>query len=204
MKIADRNRSEEGAGRLSEARERELMAEIVDGGEAAFQELITVLRPLIISIIGRTIGSGSDVDDVCQRVLLSVWNGAARWKPAKGRVSTWVGSIARNRAIDQVRKVSRAAAMRERLSTETAVLDPVSYSPTADDDLVRMETRRVTRRALRELAPEQRQVLELAYFDGLTQVEVAERVGLPLGTTKARIRRGMMNLRRCLPRRLAA
>ena len=192
------------SGRLSEVRERQLMAEIVDGSEVAFQNLVTELRPLIISVISRTLGSGSDVDDVYQTVLLSVWNGAAGWKLAKGRVSTWVGTIARNRAIDHVRKVSRAAAMRERLSTENSVLAPVSFGPTADDDVERLEACRATRRALRELAPEQRQVLELAYLEGLTQVEVAERAGLPLGTAKARIRRGMMSLRRRLPQRLAA
>ena len=192
------------SGRLSEVRERQLMAEIVDGSEVAFQNLVTELRPLIISVISRTLGSGSDVDDVYQTVLLSVWNGAAGWKLAKGRVSTWVATIARNRAIDHVRKAARAAAMRERLSTEAFVMAPVSFGATADDDLVRLEARRATRRALRELAPEQRQVLELAYLEGLTQVEVAERAGLPLGTAKARIRRGMMSLRRRLPQRLAA
>ena len=180
------------------------MAEIVDGSEVAFQALITELRPLIISVVSRTLGSGSEVGDVCQTVLLSIWKGAARWEPSKGRVSTWVASIARNRAIDHVRKASRAGAMRERLSTENAVITPTRFAPTADDELLRTEARRATRRALRELAPEQRQVLELAYLEGLTHVEVAERAGLPLGTAKARIRRGMMSLRRSLPRRLAA
>jgi RNA polymerase sigma-70 factor (ECF subfamily) len=204
MKTANQGKRQEDLGYLSESREGELMAEIVGGREAAFQELVTAVRPLIISVISRTIGSGNDVDDVCQTVLLSIWNGAAGWEPGKGRVSTWVASIARNRSIDYVRKASRAAAMRERLTSETAVLAPVGFGSTAADDLVRMEARRVTRGALRELAPEQRQVLELAFIEGLTQVEVAERAGLPLGTAKARIRRGMISLRRSLPRRLAA
>ena len=116
------------------------MAEVVEGSESAFQELVSGLRPLIVSVISRTIGSGSDVDDICQTVLIAVWNGAARWEPSKGRVSTWVASIARNRAIDHVRKASRAAAMRDRLSTETAVLTPVSFGSTAEDDLVRLGT----------------------------------------------------------------
>ena len=204
MKLATRNNSEANLGRMTEVRERQLMAEIVDGSEAAFQELVGELRPLILSVVSRTLGNGSDVDDVCQTVLLSIWNGAAGWESAKGRVSTWVASIARNRAIDHVRKVCRAAAMRERLSTETAAMAPVSFRSTVEDELLRSEAREVTRRALRELAPEQRQVLELAFLEGLTQVEVAERTGLPLGTVKARIRRGMMTLRRSLPHRLAA
>lgn len=204
MKIVNRKDAEQGVGRLSESMECELMREVVDGNEAAFRELVGELKPLIISVISRTIGSGSDVDDVFQTVLISVWNGATGWQPAKGRVSTWVASIARNRAIDHLRKASRAAAMRERFSTETALLAPVSSGPTAEDDLVRQEARQVTRRALRELSPEQRQVIELAFLEGLTQVEVAQRAGLPLGTAKARIRRGMMSLRRRLPQRLAA
>ena len=180
------------------------MEEVVNGSERAFRELVTGLRPLIVSVIHRTIGAGSDVDDISQTVLISVWNGAARWNPAKGRVSTWVASIARNRAIDHVRKATRAAAMRERLSHEVEVLTPLNVGSPADDELVRAEARQVTRRALRELAPEQRQVLEFAFLEGLTQVEVAQRAGVPLGTAKARIRRGMMSLRRSLPQRLAA
>jgi len=189
---------------LTESRERELMARVVRGEELAFRELATAVRPLILSIVSRTIGNSSDLDDVCQTVLLSLWNGASRWQPTKGRISTWVASIARNRAIDHVRKQSRAAKMRERFTTESDVLAPVSFRPTGDDELLRKEARQLARCALRELAPEQRQVLELAYLEGLTQVEVAERAGLPLGTAKARIRRGMISLRRQLPRRLAA
>lgn len=204
MKTAEHSRQESGVGSLGESRERELMAAIAGGSESAFQELASAIRPLIRSVAVRTLGNASDADDVCQAVLLAVWNRAAAWSPAKGRVSSWVATIARNRSIDQVRKVSRASAMRERLSAENAALAPASFGPTADDDLVRTEAHRVTRSALRELAPDQRQVLELAFLEGLTQAEVAERAGLPLGTAKARIRRGMMNLRRRLPRRLAA
>ena len=189
---------------LSESRECELMVEIAAGSEQAFQELVAAVRPLILSVISRTIKSGSDVDDVCQIVLLSVWNGASRWEATKGRVSTWVASIARHRATDHVRKVSRAALMRERMSTEAAVLAPLNYGSAVDDDFMRLEARRMARRALSDLAPEQRHVLELAFIEGLTQVEVAERTGLPLGTAKARIRRGVMSMRRRLPHRMAA
>ena len=90
MKATERISSEVGSGRLSEGRERHLMEEVVNGSERAFRELVTGLRPLIVSVIHRTIGAGSDVDDISQTVLISVWNGAARWNPAKGRVSTWV------------------------------------------------------------------------------------------------------------------
>lgn len=204
MSTTARVSSAMGSGRLGEDRERELMEEVVNGSERAFRELVIGLRPLIVSVIHRTIGGGSEVDDICQIVLISVWNGAARWNPAKGRVSTWVASIARNRAIDHVRKATRAAAMRERLSSEAEVLTPVNFGSSADDELVRAEARQATRRALRELAPEQREVLEFAFLEGLTQVEVAQRAGVPLGTAKARIRRGMMSLRRSLPQRLAA
>ena len=189
---------------LSQSREGELMAEIADGSEEAFHELVAAVRPLILSVISRTIKGGRDVDDIYQVVLLSVWNGASRWDRTKGRVSTWVASIARHRATDHVRKASRAALLRERFSTETAVLDPVGHGPAIDDDLMRLEARQIARRALSGLAPEQRHVLELAFIEGLTQVEVAERAGLPLGTAKARIRRGVMNLRRHLPHRMAA
>jgi RNA polymerase sigma-70 factor (ECF subfamily) len=180
------------------------MAEIVAGNESAFGDLIDALRPLVRSIIKRTLGNPNDVDDVCQTVFLSLWKRAKVWDPSKGRVSSWVATISRNRAIDHVRKSSRAAAVRERLASETAALEPLSYVPAADDQLLRSEARRTTRHALRELAPEQRQAIELAYFEDLTQAEVAERSGLALGTAKSHISRGMMTLRRRLPHRLAA
>ena len=189
---------------MTEGRERQLMAQIVDGSEAAFQELAGALRPLILSVASRTLGNSSDVEDVCQTVLLAVWNGASGWNPSRGRLATWVASIARKRAIDHVRKVSRAAAMRERLTSEMVSRSMAEEGAGADDTLLRKEARQVTRRALGTLAPEQRQVIELAFFEGLSQAEVAERTGLPLGTTKARIRRGMISLRRSLPHRLAA
>lgn len=204
MMSADPKKASSELGYLNETTERELMAGIAAGNEAAFQELVAVIRPLIFSVIHRTIGNANDADDICQTVLLALWNRADSWNPSKGRVSTWVATIARNRAVDHVRKISRAAKMRERLAAETAVLAPASLGSTADDDLVGAEARRATRRALRELAPEQRQAIELAFIEGLTQVEVAERAGLPLGTAKARIRRGMISLRRSLPLRLAA
>lgn len=204
MKTAEQTKRTADASSLSQSRERELMADIAGGSEVAFQELVTAVRPLILSVIRRTIGNASDLDDVYQTVLLAVWNGAAKWAPEKGRVSSWIATIARNRTIDHVRKISRAAAMRERLTAETAAHAGSGFDSSADDEFSRMEVQRVTHRALEELAPEQRQLLELAFLEGLTQAEVAARTGLPLGTAKARIRRGIMTLRRRLPCRLAA
>ena len=85
---------------------------------------------------------------------------------------------------------------------DEATVMPAGYY--TSDDFMRLEARRMARRALSDLAPEQRHVLELAFIEGLTQVEVAERTGLPLGTAKARIRRGVMSMRRRLPHRMAA
>ena len=204
MKRAEQTKRTGDASSFSKSRERELMADIAGGSEAAFQELVTAVHPLILSVVRRTIGNASDLDDVCQTVLLAVWNGAAKWAPEKGRVSSWIATIARNRAIDHVRKMSRAAAMRVRLTSETAAHAAAGFDFATDDEFLRMEVQRVTHRALGELAPDQRQLLELAFLEGLTQAEVAERTGLPLGTAKARIRRGIMTLRRRLPRRLAA
>ena len=84
MKMVIRNRSESESGRLSEFRERQLMAEIVDGSELAFQALASELRPLIISMVRRTLGSGSEVDDVCQTVLLSIWKGGCEVGAGQG------------------------------------------------------------------------------------------------------------------------
>jgi len=191
------------SGGLSASEEVKLMEGLVAGRDEAFEDLCGAYGPLIQSILYRIVPCRNDVDDLRQEVLIAIWRSARSWDPSKGRISSWVASITRNRAIDHVRKRGRVLAMEDRFKAEVKS-EAALADGSADKDLVRSESREVMREALGELASEQRVVIELAFLEGLTHVEVAERAGIPLGTAKARIRRGVQTLRRRVPHRLAA
>ncbi|MGI8430972.1 MAG: sigma-70 family RNA polymerase sigma factor, partial [Chthoniobacterales bacterium] len=123
-----------------------------------------------------------------------MWKRAATYDPDRGTFFSWSLKIARNKAIDRLRARQRGYKLSEAAATEAAAVPPVSAA--TPDDLVsqRDEDERV-RAALSRIAPTQVDVIRLAFFGGLTQTEIAEKLGAPLGTVKARIRRGLLALR---------
>ena len=132
-------------------------------------------------------------DDVLQEVFLQVWRRAGTFDEARGRAFTWLATIARSRALDRL----RAAGSRARLAEEAA-LEQADEASDAALDALNSETNALVRDALAELTDEQRKVLLLAYFEGLTQTEIAGRLGDPLGTVKTRMRSGLIKLRELL------
>lgn len=128
-----------------------------------------------------------------QEVFLQVWRQAARFDESRGRPFTWIVTLARSRAIDRLRSLGA----RERAARDSA-LDRVEETSDAAADAISSERGAIIRRALSALPEEQRRVLELAYFDGLTQSEIAERLSQPLGTVKTRTRSGMLKLKELL------
>src|SRR5262249_60518361 len=131
--------------------------------------------------------------EVLQDTFLRSWDGRDAYDPARGRVPWWLMGIARNRAIDLLRSRSHQARLREaeRLSRET----PVSRGPEPEEIAV---MRRAVTDALSDLSAVQREAIELAYYGGLTQAEIARHLGQPLGTVKSRMREAMDRLRRAL------
>ncbi|MDA0269440.1 MAG: sigma-70 family RNA polymerase sigma factor [Chloroflexi bacterium] len=164
----------------------------------ALEDLYDRYSALVFSVAFRVLRDNQLAQDVAQEVFLRVWRQPTSYDPARGRFVSWLMSVTRNRALDELRKVTR------RLRSEDQDDDPVSGLATADrlDDPALgaelAEQRVAVRAAMTRLPPEQRRVIELAYFGGLTQIEIAERTGDPLGTVKTRIRLGMRKLRESL------
>jgi len=171
----------------------EILRAVAGGDEHALAALYDRYRLILFGLILRILHSHQEAEDVLQEVFLQVWRRAADFDEARGRPFTWLVTLARSRAIDRL----RALGSRERTAQEAA-RDVTESISDAADDAVRSEQAEIVRGALGELPEEQRRTLLLAYFDGLTQTEIAERLNTPLGTVKTRMRSGMIKLRELL------
>jgi RNA polymerase sigma-70 factor (ECF subfamily) len=177
-------------------RDRDLVARIAERNESALAMLYERFSGTIYALCLRILGASGDAEDVLQETFLQVWRQASRYDPTRSSVSSWLILIARSRAIDRLR--SRRVA--ERAAVEAAVESSVSGPPEdASPEGVRNvflgERRRRIRVALEALPAEQREVIELAFFRGLTQSEIALRTASPLGTVKTRTLLAMKKLR---------
>jgi RNA polymerase sigma-70 factor (ECF subfamily) len=147
----------------------------------------------LLGLAQRILGAGGEAEEVVQEVLLFAWRSAAAFDPARGNVLTWLMIATRSRSIDRLR--ARRPASRPEIRSLEEVADP----PAAPDDVeAASESRQwegICRAAVSSLPEDQRRALELAYFEGLTHQEIAERTGSPLGTVKTRVRLGLMKLR---------
>ncbi|HVR30318.1 MAG TPA: sigma-70 family RNA polymerase sigma factor [Thermoanaerobaculia bacterium] len=176
-------------------RDAELLARIAERDESALGVLYDRFAPTLLAICARILGSAGDADDVVQEVFLQVWRQASRYDPARSSVSGWLSLIARSRAIDRLR--NRRVA--DRVAAESHVEDPrTDASPEGLRNVFFAERRARISGALQALPAEQREVIELAFFRGLTQNEIAERTGTPLGTVKTRTLLAMKKLRKAL------
>ena len=153
----------------------------------------TATRRLVYSLALRILGIRADAEDVVQEVFLQVWKRAETYRPDRGSPECWILTIARNRALAKIRA---ANTMKKGLGIDALPIRRRRTSSRSSGPIVRAESALAVRSALARLPDEQRRVLELAYFDGLTQSEIAARLGEPLGTVKTRIRLGMERLRR--------
>jgi RNA polymerase sigma-70 factor, ECF subfamily len=178
----------------------ELIARAATGDERAMASLYDRFGGVLYAVAYRIVGQRADAEEVVIEALAQVWREAPRFEPSRGSVAGWLAMIARSRALDMVRARTR----RERI-TATAAADRPGNSPGMSDwrpdagrALDDAERRSRVRRALDLLSPPQRQAIELAYFEGLSQSEIAERLQEPLGTIKTRVRLGMQKLRESL------
>jgi len=162
---------------------------------AALSELYDAHSRLLFGVICRILGDRTEAEEVLQDAFVQAWTRVATYNPALGSPIGWLVSIARNRAIDRL----RANAVRTR--TLDALDEPLP-GPTPEGTAATSQRQREVRRALEGLPADQRELIEQAYFLGLTQSELAERHHLPLGTVKTRMRAGLQALRRQLDARL--
>ncbi|MBT5773504.1 MAG: sigma-70 family RNA polymerase sigma factor [Dehalococcoidia bacterium] len=175
-----------------------LVAALATDEVTALEQLYDRYSALVFSIALRVLHDHTLAEDVTQEVFLRLWRQPASFDPERGRFISWLSSVARNRSLDELRKLTRRRGAEDQ--TEEAVLDLPDESRGEDpqEEAILAEERVRIRAALAELPPAQREVIELAYFSGLTQVEIAERTGDPLGTIKTRVRLGMRKLREAL------
>ena len=171
----------------------EVLHAIARGDEQALAHLYDRYRLILFGLVNRILSSREEAEDVLQEVFIQVWRRAADFDELRGRPFTWLVTVARSRAIDRLRSL----AARERVAIASAS-DPAEAVSDAADDTFRSEQRGVVVSALTQLPDEQKTTLVLAYFEGLTQSEIAARLGAPLGTVKTRMRSGMIKLRELL------
>jgi RNA polymerase sigma-70 factor (ECF subfamily) len=154
----------------------------------------------VFALAARMLGDSGASEEVTQDVFLSVWRRVSSYKAGRGRFTTWLFSIAHNRTIDELRR-RRRERYRENPTLEDHVDLPSESAPPPEEVVARSEGEMV-REALETLPPEQRAVIEMSYFGGFTQVEIADRTGQPLGTVKTRMRLALKKLRLALTERI--
>ena len=174
----------------------ELARVLVATGEedrAAFARLYALTSAKLFGICLRICGERSVAEDVLQEVYLTIWRRAGAYEPARGDARGWLAAIARNRAIDRRRAMGRVV-----LVGADNLPEPPDPSPLASDMLLVDEEGRRLHGCLNGLTAEQRDAIRTAFFDGVTYAELADRRGVPQGTVKSWIRRGLLRLRKCL------
>ncbi len=170
----------------------ELIARIARGDQSAFSQFYDAHAGLAFGLIRRIVRDKEAAEEVLQEVFWQVWREAASFDPARGGPEAWLVMRAKTRAIDKLRS------MRRREQTFVAPVDEGSApgaDPRADDPAVAAADRSLVEGALGRLPDAQRRVIELAFFGGLTQTEIAARLGEPIGTVKTRARLGLERLR---------
>lgn len=168
---------------------------VANGDRECYRQLYDRFENLVFVTVQRVLNDREDAEDVMQEVFAMVWRKAAMYAPEKGKPATWLASMARNRAIDRLRMKQRRARLREDFENEEGVRQHGHHVATGAELALRRERCAEVRRAVLALAPDQQEAIRMAYFDGMTQKDIAQELGKPLGTVKARIRRGMAKLR---------
>jgi RNA polymerase sigma-70 factor, ECF subfamily len=175
-----------------------LAARLAAGDDHALAEVFDALANSVYGSALRVLGDNSAAQDVVQDVFVELWRHPGRYDPAAGTLRTYLIVLARHRAVDLVRSELRRVARQER----SYRLSPAPPMAGAGDEVLAAETAGLVRSAVQSLPPSQRQVVELAYFEGLTCREVARAVGIPEGTAKSRLRLALAKLEEMLDRQL--
>ena len=171
------------------------VSQIVQEDESALAQLYDASSPLVYGLAQRILGDAGAAEEVTLDVYLQVWKQANRFDPVRGRVSTWLMTMARSRAIDKLRGRAQELSQAETLE---AVAETRSENPDPEQSAAVAQQQAQVRKALSTLSEEQRRAIELAFFNGLSQNEIALKLNEPLGTIKTRIRNGMLKLRELL------
>jgi RNA polymerase sigma-70 factor (ECF subfamily) len=181
----------------NEIADEALLNRIAEGDAAAFASFYDRHSNLLFSIATHVLRDDREAEDVLQEAMVLLWERATTYDHSLGKPLSWVVTLTRNKAIDRLRSLKRR---QHRTSQPLDELESVLADPaaSASDSAMSRESAGLVRAALVTLPGEQRQAIELAFFRGLSHFEIADRLRVPLGTIKARIRRGMLFLRDAL------
>jgi RNA polymerase sigma-70 factor (ECF subfamily) len=171
-----------------------LLTRTGEGDRDSFAQLYDRYSGVLFSTAYRILNQQEAAEDLLQDVFLQIWEKAPTFDPQRGKPLTWAITLTRNRAIDRLRSTQRRQKLSAEIEREAEIHDYKTDLSSADE-VSQSEKNRLVHGAVTQLSPEQRHVIELAFFSGLTQSEISEQLKEPLGTVKARIRRGMMRLR---------
>ena len=180
--------------------EESLLEQVAGGNREAFAQFYDRFAPLLFTIAWRILRIREEAEDVVQESFIQIWDHASKYNPSLGKPVAWATTLTRNRSIDRLRNLHRRSGLLN--SVAHHAVDPTGSVDPASSSLPRSDESELVRTALNSLTPEYRQAVELAYLRGLTQSEIAEALETPIGTIKARIRRGMLELRRALTHNL--
>ncbi|MGH3167690.1 MAG: ECF RNA polymerase sigma factor SigK [Trebonia sp.] len=194
MKTPSAGREPDGPGR-AEGNGRDLaglLAQVARGDHAAFEAVYDQLAGPVYGVVRKVLRDPAQSEEVAQEVMLDVWRTASRFDSAKGSAVAWVMTIAHRRAVDRVRAETASTAREQKLAP-----GPVSGDDVAELVETALDRQRV-RRCLGSLTMLQAEAVKLAYYGGYTYPQVAELLGVALGTVKTRIRDGLIRMRDCM------
>jgi RNA polymerase sigma-70 factor (ECF subfamily) len=192
--LVERRKPGEGyAPRSTMASKLELSAlvrRVVEGDREAFASIYDALAPTLFGVVKRVLRDPAMSEEVTQEVFLEIWSSIGSFDPERASLSTWAVTIARRRAVDRVR---REQSQRNRIEAFGA--RRVDRESDVDDAVVATDDARRVRLAISSLPDDQREVIRMAFLDGCTHGAIADRLGIPLGTVKGRVRGGLRRLR---------
>jgi RNA polymerase sigma-70 factor, ECF subfamily len=177
----------------AERSDRELVAAMVNGDAEALKAINARYGRMLVALARRVVGNDADAEEVAADVLWQAWRGAASFDPARGSVSVWLVTLGRSRAIDRLRSIKAREHKPEAGDPDLHVSDAGAAIDAAQRAVV-------VRSALTQLDANEKTALEMAYYSDLSQSEIAEKLGIPLGTVKTRIRNAMIKMRNALAR----
>ena len=171
-----------------------LLRRVAQGDRRGFEELYDRFSGVLFSTAYRVLNNQEAAEDVLQDVFIQIWEKAPLYDPTRGKPMTWAVTLTRNKAIDRLRSTVRRNRLQDDVEREAETFEQFD-DRSSFDAVASGETSKLVREAIQKLSKDQREAIELAFFSSLTQTKIAERLGEPLGTIKARIRRGMMKLK---------
>ncbi len=176
----------------------DLIEKIRQGDQSALDLLYKRYSSPVYSLVWKILQNSEEAEDVALDVFWQVWRQADRYDPARGAPPAWIFTLARSRAIDRLRSRSRREDRTISIDDPNLHFDPLDENASPDQVVSFRQSRDAVRAAMEKLSAVQREAVELAFLKGMTHVEIAEKLGQPLGTVKTRIRQGLIRLRKHL------